>query len=86
MFSQNLKYIKKELNKYTDKNHEDLLAYCIKDKLDTALLRYNKEMDLNSEYVLTRSSLKVLKAITKLQKKADKQALEDAAEGENDYE
>lgn len=82
MFSSNLKYIKKEINRYIDKTPAELLSYCIEDKLNTTLKKYNKEMDLNSDYLLSRSSFKVLKAITKIQKKSDKKALEDAIEGD----
>lgn len=84
MFNSNLKYIKKELNRYADKNPQELLSDCINEKLQATLERYNKEIELNSDYLLTRSSAKVLKALTKLQKRADKDDLEFAAkEGED---
>lgn len=76
MLKTEINHIKYDLNKYSDKNREDLLSYCINDKLQGTLERYNEEIKLNSDYILQRSSFKVLKALAKLQKKADKEALE----------
>lgn len=73
----NIKKIEEELNKYKNIQREDLLKSCITNKLAGTLERYNEEIDLNSDYLLTRSSTKVLKALTKLQKKQDKEILEE---------
>ena len=84
MLIHHIKSIKKELNKYSDKTKDELLSLCIDNKLQAALEKYNKEIELNSDYLLTRSSVRVLKALTKLQKRADKEVLEAlAAEGES---
>ena len=91
MLSHHIKQIKKELSKYyteTDEStikerKQELLTSCINSKLDATLDKYNREIDLNSDYLLTRSSFRVLKALTKLQKRADKAVIEAAKhEGE----
>lgn len=83
MLSVQIKHIKYDLNKYKDMSPNELLTFCINDKLQGTLNRYNEEIKLNSDYLLTRSSFRVLKALTKLQKKADKAVLESLAEIEN---
>lgn len=80
MLIAHIKHIKKDLNKYADKSREELLSLCIDGKLDATLEKYNREIELNSDYLLTRSSFRVLKALTKLQKRADKGVLEAIAE------
>ena len=84
MLINHIKNIKKELSKYQDKSQEELLSMCIDNKLEATLEKYNREIELNSDYLLTRSSFRVLKALTKLQKRADKNVLEALAkEGES---
>ena len=79
MLATQIKHIKYDLNKYSNMSQADLLSYCINDKLQGTLKTYNEEIRMNSEYLLTRSSFRVLKALTKLQKKADKNVLESIA-------
>ena len=83
MLIHQIKSIKRDLNKYSDKTKDELLSLCIDNKLQATLEKYNKEIELNSDYLLTRSSFRVLKALTKLQKRADKGVLEAIAEGES---
>ena len=84
MLIHHIKSIKRDLNKYSDKTKDELLSLCIDNKLQATLEKYNKEIELNSDYLLTRSSFRVLKALTKLQKRADKGVLEAIAkEGES---
>lgn len=84
MLINHIKHIKRELSKYQDKSQEELLSMCIDNKLEATLEKYNREIELNSDYLLTRSSFRVLKALTKLQKRADKNVLEALAkEGES---
>lgn len=84
MLITQIKHIKKDLSKYADKTKEELLTLCINNKLEATLEKYNREIELNSEYIQTRSSFRVLKALTKLQKRADKGVLEAIAkEGES---
>ena len=79
MLSIQIKHIIYDLNKYKDLSQSDLLTNCINNKLQTTLETYSEEIKLNSDYLLTRSSFKVLKALTKLQKRADKDVLEEIA-------
>jgi len=75
--NENLLQIQKELNAFKDISRDELYSKCIDDKLTETVLKYNTELDLNSKYLLTRASMKVLKGITKVQKAADKQILLD---------
>lgn len=83
MLDIQIKHIKYDLSKYKDMSRPELLSFCINDKLQGTLTKYNEEIKLNSDYLLTRSSFRVLKALTKLQKKADKAVLESLSEIEN---
>lgn len=80
MLSTQIKHIKYDLNKYANMSQAELLSYCINDKLQGTLKTYNDEIRMNSDYLLTRSSFRVLKALIKLQKKADKNVLESLAD------
>lgn len=82
----NIKKIEQDLLKYKDIQREELLKSCITNKLAGTLERYNEEIDLNSDYLLTRSSTRVLKALTKMQKKQDKQILEESEDLPSDEE
>ena len=82
MLEVQLKHIKYDLNKYANMSQGDLLSYCINDKLQGTLKTYSEEIKLNSDYLLTRSSFRVLKALTKLQKKADKEVLQSLSDME----
>ena len=84
MLSKNLKLIKQDLDKYKDKTPIELFHDCIHQKLYLTLQRYNEEIDFNSDYLLTRSSTKVLKAITKIQKRDDKNVLEEMINEDGD--
>ena len=77
MLSYCLKKISAELHKYDEYDRQALLKTCINNKLAYTLKRYNEDIDANSEYLLTRSSFKVLKALTKLQKKEDVKAIKE---------
>lgn len=77
MLSYCLKMINTELHKYDECDRQALLKTCINNKLAYTLKRYNEDIDANSEYLLTRSSFKVLKALTKLQKKEDVKAIKE---------
>lgn len=88
-FKKNILKIKEELFKYESVSRADLFSSCIQDKLDTTLRKYNYEISRNADYLRTRSSAKVLKALTKLQKKDDMELLDSMAEddeGEYRYE
>lgn len=81
--NENLRQIQQELAEFKDIPREELYSQCIDDKLTETVLKYNADLDLNSKYLLTRASMKVLKGITKVQKAADKQILlENQVEGQ----
>lgn len=81
--NENLHQIQNELAEFKDISREELYSQCIDNKLTETVLKYNVDLDLNSKYLLTRASMKVLKGITKVQKAADKQILlENQIEGQ----
>lgn len=71
-----------ELTQFIDISHDEMLTFCINQHLASTLKRYNEEVDATSEYLLQKSSVRVLKAITKIKKFTDKdiinQYMEDA--------
>ena len=84
MFFETLKTILADLNKIEYRSKDELLKTMIQNTLDVSYDRYCNNLKVNYDYLLTRSSAKVLKALTKLQKRADKDDLEFAAkEGED---
>ena len=85
MLEAKIKHIKQDISKYENINRADLLTKCIDDKLRATLKKYNLDMELNSDYLLKREGTRVLKALTKLQKKDDKEALLASIE-EEEYE
>ena len=72
MLKRNLESIEKDLLKYKEYNRESLLKLFIDEKLKWALKIYNAEVERNSNYLLSKNGIRVLKALTKLQKKQDK--------------
>lgn len=72
-----LKWINKDFNTYKDLSRQDLLKECINKKLAFTLKKYNEEIDWHSDYLISRSSVKVLKALTKIQKKNDVNVLKE---------
>lgn len=82
MFKQNLEKILEELNTFRRKSRAQILSNCVKEKLDLTVQKYNSKVSWNAEYLATRDSSKVLKALTKLQKKDDRDALDSMIEGE----
>lgn len=82
MFGKNLKRISEELSKYANLDHVELFHKCITYKLAVTLQNYNEEIDLNSDYLLRRSTARVLKALTTIQKRNDMDSLIEAADME----
>lgn len=77
-FKDILNEIMQELALYKDIPPEELLTDCIRRKLQSTVLKYNKTLDMSSNYLTTRACEKVLKALTKIRKKDDKKALSGA--------
>lgn len=73
---QNINVINEELTKYTSFSKTDLFTYLINIKLQNSLLRYNQQISLNTNFLESRESCRVFKAIQKIQKQKDKEAIE----------
>lgn len=76
MLKTNIKYILKDIHAYDGYTKAKLFQECIRNKLKATIIRYDEEIEDSTDYLLTRSSAKVLKAITKIQKADDKNRLE----------
>lgn len=67
-----LKQIEVELSTYKDLTKFEIFNACINKRLADALVNYNEQIDYTSEYLLRQSSVRVLKALTKMKKVDDK--------------
>lgn len=67
-----LKTIEVELNTYKDLSKVEIFNTYINNRLAATLLKYNEQIDSTSEYLLRQSSVRVLKALTKIKKVDDK--------------
>lgn len=70
-----LQTIETELCKYKDLSRVEVFNMCINNRLADTLVKYNEHIDSNSEYLLRQSSVRVLKALTKLKKVDDKEII-----------
>lgn len=70
-----LKIIESELNKYNYLTRVELFNLCINNRLAATLKKYNQDIDTTSEYLLRQSSVRVLKALTKIKKVDDKDVI-----------
>lgn len=71
MFKFKLKVIKEDLSRYTALTRAELLKNCINNKLAYTLQRYDDEINMNVDYLSTKNSVRVLKALSKIQKRND---------------
>lgn len=67
-----LKDIEVELSTYKDLSKVEIFNVCINKRLADTLAKYNEQIDFTSEYLLRQSSVRVLKALTKIKKVDDK--------------
>lgn len=67
-----LRTIEVELSTYKDLSKVEIFNTCINNRLAATLLKYNEQIDSTSEYLLRQSSVRVLKALTKIKKVDDK--------------
>ena len=74
-FKNNVLSIIEDFKKYYKISKDTIYTECIEKKLNLTVLKYNKELALNSRYIERRSDKKVLKALTKLQKNQDREVL-----------
>lgn len=82
MLSENLILIKDELDRYKNVSRNELFTKCIDEKLKGTLKKYNEETNLTSTYLIEQSSIRVMKTLTKIQKKNDIEVLEAYSKGE----
>lgn len=75
--TRNLALIKTEMNKYTGMSHIDLFNYSINRRLMYTLQRYDANIDQLSDFILNQAGMRVLKAITKIQKFDDRKVIHD---------
>ena len=74
-FKEILESIQKDLAISKSFSREALYEECIQTKLVNIVKAYNRDADLNTNYLLRRASEKVLKSLTKIQKSKDKEIL-----------
>lgn len=67
-----LSNIEDELSQYKDLTKVEIFNVCINNRLAATLVKYNEQIDSSSEYLLRQSSVRVLKALTKIKKNDDK--------------
>ena len=67
MFKQKLYNILSDLNKNIPR--DELFKECVQRKLDLSLERYNNEIELIYNYLLSRSNIKVMRNIAKMKDK-----------------
>lgn len=77
-----LKKIAEEMNKYSKMTQVELFNQSINKLLTQTLKKYNNNIDLLSEYVLNKEGMRVLKAITKIQKNNDKKIIYENMKGD----
>ena len=70
-FYKNLIRINKEIENFS--NSSDLLSTYIEIKLNRSLEMYDKEMNKNIEYIMSRNKDKVMRALDKFNKKEEKE-------------
>lgn len=67
-----LSNIEGELSQYKDLTKVEIFNICINNRLAATLVKYNEQIDSSSDYLLRQSSVRVLKALTKIKKNDDK--------------
>lgn len=79
--NDNLEAIKEEIYRYKEGSRVDFFNDCINRKLKATLIRYNEETDQLSSFLMEKASMRVLKAITKINKQADKEVIYENMKG-----
>lgn len=75
-----LSSIEKDLHAYDNLSKVEIFNVCINNRLASTLRKYNEDIDSTSEYLLKQSSIRVLKALTKIKKVSDKDIINDYME------
>ena len=76
--------IKAELSRYDGMTRLELFNYSINDKLKSTLYKYDIETDQLSDFLIQQQGMRVLKAITKIQKFDDRKIIYDNMKGDSD--
>lgn len=74
-FAKNLKEIIQEIQVQKGFSRDKFFEGCINEKLKNIVARYNLDLDLGTNFLLTRPSESVIKAINKIQKVKDREVL-----------
>jgi len=80
----NLAKIKAELALYDEFTRPELFNHCINQRLMHTLELYNVKTDQLSDFLIRQQGIRVLKAITKLQKFNDRKVIYENMKGESD--
>ncbi len=75
MLKNNIHAITAEISKYKDMSRAELYTKCVDEKLKATLSQYINVLNLTEQELRDKSSIRVLKAATKLQKQTDKEAI-----------
>ena len=82
--NENLQQIKAEIYKYANLSRGEIFNQALNKRLKYTLLRYNDKIDQLSGYLLNQEAMRVLKAITKIQKIEDKKVIYENMKGAED--
>ena len=76
--------ISDDLDRYKDITRARLFTRCVDNKLKNTLQNYISDLDLTSDELMRKASFRVMKAITKIQKNDDKNAIKEQIKGDCD--
>jgi hypothetical protein len=75
MLSKNIADIQADIERYRGISRAELFTKCVNKKLADSLANYMSVLELDERELRRKASIRVLKAATKLQKAADKEAI-----------
>lgn len=75
-----LKELKEDLFKYSNMTKNQLWSECIDTKLKVTLNNYKADLEMSENYLETRESSRIMKALVTIQKQNYKNVIEDAIE------
>jgi len=73
----NLKTVEEEINKYSELTQTEIFNQSINRLLKRTLHKYNNNIDQLSGYLLNQEGIRILKAITKIQKFDNKKVIKE---------
>lgn len=75
MLKSNIEKISEEINRYINLSRSELFTKCVDAKLKATLSLYMNVLNMTEQELRGKSSIRVIKAATKLQRDADKEAI-----------